>query len=196
MTVSGFKLPSVLCCVFLAGVSTPSIIADAPEPREAKKAPPTLCRFTLGTVFETSEQKNRDRFLKECVLDLKQVVKAFNDCKLKVVKKPAARVEGIGKYEDLDLVVEGKQRFVFKDASKKDISLNVKKIQLIVGRIDLSKKPPRYDFLIGFEIDGEHNVKLLGILDAKHTFTWCFTSPRYGYDAEGKTFDPKKISSD
>jgi hypothetical protein len=197
MTVSNFKLYSILCCLFLTAVSTPSIIAEAPEPRGAKKAPSTICHFTLGAILETSDRENRDQFLKECALDLKEVVKALNDCKVTVVKKQVARADGRpGKDEALDLIIEGKQRFRFKDADKKDISLSVKKIELGGTTIDLTKKPIRYVFDIGFEIRGKHTIKLLGVLEAEHTFTWGFTSPCYGYDAEGKTFDPKKISSD
>ena len=197
MTVSDLKLPSILFCHLMAAVSTPSIIAETPDARKAKKAPSMLCRLTLGAVFQTSNQENRDRFLKECALDLKQVVKAFDDCKLTVVKKRVARADGKpGKQEDLDLVVEGKQRFLFKDANKKVISLNVKNIRLGVSSVNRSKTPTRYAFRISFEIDGKHTIKLLGVLEAKHTFTWAFTSPRYGYDAEGKTFDPKTIYSD
>jgi len=197
LAVSDLKLLSVLCCLLVAAVSSPSIIAEAPTPPDAKKAPSTLCRFTLGAVFETSDQKNRDGFLKNCELDLKQVVKAFDECKLTVVKKRAGQAEGKQqKDEDLELVVEGKQTFVLKDANKTDISLDVKEIRLIVGRVDRSKTPTRYNFLINFAVDGKHTIKLLGVLEAKHTFTWWFPSPDYHYDAEGKMFDPKTIYSD
>ncbi len=193
------KIAAALCRFFFAAaVAYASSAVGAPDGTDAKNAQRPVCRFTLGAIFEASDHENRDLFLKDCQLHLKQVVKALDECKLTVVQNKAAPKSGqqSNHFRDLELLVEGKKAFVLKDKTGKDISLEVKDVKLALSSINSSKKPTRYEFLIGFSIAGKHSVKLFGFLDGEHTFTWGFTSPWYGYDAEGKPFDPKTIYKD
>jgi hypothetical protein len=197
MTNSNLKCPSALCFILVGVFLAPSISAEAPPSPDTKKVPATLCRFTLGAIFEAEDKENRDRFLKDCALDLKQVVKALDECKVILATRPWARVAGnLEKDADLELVVKGKQSFVLKDARKKDISLDVKDIKVAISTVDLTKVPHRFTFFISYDINGKHTIKLFGVLEGEHTFTWSFVSPLYGYDADGKTFDPKRIGRD
>ncbi|OAI42230.1 hypothetical protein AYO40_01860 [Planctomycetaceae bacterium SCGC AG-212-D15] len=170
----------------MAAILLPSR-ADEPKPPANE-----LCRFTLGAIFQATDIKNRDRFLEDCALDLKQVTKAFDACKLTVVKKPKKGKD----YDDLELAIDGKQSFVLKDKKMKDVFLDAKRIRVVVDSINSTKKPARYKFTIAFELEGKHTLKLLGVVEGEHSFTWGFISPNYGYDAEGKTFDPAKIDKD
>jgi hypothetical protein len=189
MPISRARLPVALSFLLLVAMVVSALHAKAPAP-EVKKDPATICSFTLGQLFQKTDKENRDRFLKECALDLGQVVKAFDECKVTVVRKKVVREDGKEELNnDLELVVKGKQKFVLQDANNMEVALNVKKITFVLGRVRTSTLPTRFIFHLGFVLDGKHSIKVLGVLEAEHTFTWEF-SDRFGYDAEGKSFDP------
>jgi len=192
MTVA--KYVRVVGCLLVVVLTSCPARTQGPQSTEAKVKTRVLCKLKLGAIFRTSERENRDGFLKDCKLELKQVTDALDQCTLTVLEKVLHDAKS-ETYPKLELAIKGKRRFVLKDANKNDVFLDASTIKLNRNHtVTAGNAPARFTFLVGFEIKGRHRAKFLGLVDAEHTFTWGFISPMYGYDSDGHAFDPRKVN--
>ncbi|HZU35201.1 MAG TPA: hypothetical protein VFA18_04810, partial [Gemmataceae bacterium] len=175
----------------LAGVAPSSlVVAGDPGDTKPKETPRVLCRFTLGALFQESKREYRNRFAKDCGLSTKQLVQAFNPCKLAVVLTRAGHsTKEETQPPTLELDVTGKQHFTLKDVDKQDVALDLNTIRVICDHVDFTETPTRLRFFINYEFDVRRRVSVLGLFDVMHEFNYWLESPRHFYDVQGHRFD-------
>ena len=144
MATSTLKRYAAFMCVMILVASASWLMADDQKPVAVKDEPPVVCRLSFGDIFKAMNEKQQARFVKECGLELKQVVKAFDECKVVVAIKQRGQATDKAKRAadgDLELTAKGKREFVLKDASKEDVALNVKEIQLLLNSVEIRYGP-------------------------------------------------------
>jgi hypothetical protein len=189
-STSLFLMPA---CVWVGIVMIVPAVARGPKIANTKTTPKVVCRFKLGAVFQSASHKYRDAFLNEFDLDLKQVVKAFDQRKLTVVVKPAHSGAKPVDYDQLELKVKGDFKFNLKDSHKHKVALDVTvKLQDVLQYKPTSKTPTRFTFNLLLQIEGAHTKYLLGLIEVKAGSGYWMSSD-YGCDANGNMFDPAKL---